>query len=106
MLYGKVESAELNNGVLEFIYERKTGKRDEDGSLIVDRSDAKYDLKDERQLNTLANQLYEGDKNADKRKAFKKSIQLQIGVEQTAIGEQAEQAEKYPTWNPATKDFD
>ena len=104
--YGKVESAELNDGVLEFIYARKTGKRDEDGSLVVDRSDAKYDLKDGRQLNTLANQLYKGDKNADKRKAFIKSIQLQIGVEQTAIGEQAEQAEKYPTWNPATKDFD
>ena len=104
--YGRVESAELNDGVLEFIYARKTGKRDEDGALVIDRGDAKYDLKDGRQLNTLANQLYEGDKNADKRKAFKKSIQLQIGVEQTAIGEQAEQAEKYPTWNPATKDFD
>ena len=104
--YGRVESAELNDGVLEFIYERKTGKRDEDGSLVVDRSDAKYDLKDERQLNTLANQLYEGDKNADKRKAFKKSIQLQIGVEKTAIGEQSEQEKTYPTWNPSTGVFE
>ena len=103
--YGKVESAELNNGVLEFIYARKTGKRDEDGSLVVDRSDAKYDLKDGRQLNTLANQLYEGDKNADKRKAFIKSIQLQIGVEQTAIGKQSEQEKTYPTWDPSTGGF-
>tara|TARA_B110000037_G_scaffold204422_1_gene248376 strand:+ start:1313 stop:3181 length:1869 start_codon:yes stop_codon:yes gene_type:complete len=103
--YGKVESAELNNGVLEFIYARKTGKRDEDGSLVVDRSDAKYDLKDGRQLNTLANQLYKGDKNADKRKAFIKSIQLQIGVEQTAIGKQSEQEKTYPTWDPSTGGF-
>ena len=103
--YGKVESAELNDGVLEFIYARKTGKRDEDGSLVVDRSDAKYDLKDGRQLNTLANQLYKGDKNADKRKAFIKSIQLQIGVEQTAIGKQSEQEKTYPTWDPSTGGF-
>tara|TARA_B110000208_G_scaffold125724_1_gene153180 strand:- start:152 stop:796 length:645 start_codon:yes stop_codon:yes gene_type:complete len=85
--YGRVESAELNNGVLEFIYERKTGKRDDDNALVIDRGDAKYDLKDGRQLNTLANQLYEGDKQADKRKAFIKSIQLQLAEEKRSADE-------------------
>ena len=85
--YGRVESAELNNGVLEFIYERKTGKRDDDNALVIDRGDAKYDLKDGRQLNTLANQLYKGDKQADKRKAFIKSIQLQLAEEKRSADE-------------------
>jgi len=87
--YGRVESAELNNGVLEFIYARKTGKREKgpNGALVIDRGDAKYDLKDGRQLNTLAKQLYKGDKQADKRKAFIKSIQLQLAEEKRSADE-------------------
>ena len=87
--YGKVESAEIVDGKLNFIHETGKGGR-KDGTYTVDRTARSIDLNDKDELNTFANQLYSGDSNSDKREAFIKSIELQLSSSDTELGEQAD----------------
>ena len=86
--YGKVESAEIVDGKLNFIHETGKGARS-NGTYTVDRTARSIDLNSKEELDTFANQLYSGDSNADKREAFIKSIELQLSSSNTELGEQA-----------------
>jgi len=105
--YGKIESAELVDGKLKFIHETNRGSR-KDGTWAVDRTPRSVDLTSESQLKTFANQLYKGDKHAGKRKAFIKSIQLQLAEEKRSADKSTgvmRPEEPKEVYNPLTGEF-